>query len=44
MGICLSLLLSGYWPYFSGSHPDPYLTSKLNENPDKSILEQVCAK
>lgn len=39
--ILLSLMLSGHWPYFTGSHPNPYLTAKLQQNPDKSILEQV---
>ena len=40
-GICLSLLLSGYWPYFSGSHPNPVLQQKLNEDRASSLLEQV---
>ena len=40
-GICLSLLLSGYWPYFSGSHPNPVLREKLNEHRALSLVEQV---
>lgn len=40
-GIALSLMLSGHWPYFTGAHPHPYLTLKLGENPDLSLLEQV---
>ena len=39
--IFLSLILSGYWPYFSGSHPDEYLTARLKEGEGKSLLEQV---
>lgn len=38
-GICLSYLLSGNWPWFTGEpHPDPYLQVKLRE--DVSIIEQ----
>jgi len=37
----LSVLLSGHWPYFSGSHPDELLSLKLMENMDKSLVEQV---
>ena len=40
-GIALSLMLSGHWPYFTGVHPDPYLTQKLAERPQDSLLEQV---
>ena len=40
-GIALSLILSGHWPYFTGAHPDPYLTMKLSERPEASLLEQV---
>ena len=40
-GICLSLLLSGYWPYFNGKHPDEVLRRKLDEHPELSVVEQV---
>ncbi|XP_077982172.1 oxidative stress-induced growth inhibitor 1-like [Glandiceps talaboti] len=39
--ICLSFLLSGYWPYYNGKpHPTPHLQRKLSENPDISIIEK----
>ena len=41
-GIALSLILSGHWPYFTGNHPNPYLTMKLMERPGASLMEQVC--
>ncbi|XP_064160679.1 oxidative stress induced growth inhibitor 1 isoform X1 [Anguilla rostrata] len=41
-GICLSYLLSGYVPYPSpeGSHPNPILQRKLQQQPHLSLLEQ----
>jgi hypothetical protein len=39
--IFLSLLLSGYSPYFTGDHPNTILKRKLSEHPEKSLLEQV---
>ncbi|XP_006821878.1 oxidative stress-induced growth inhibitor 1-like [Saccoglossus kowalevskii] len=40
-GICLSYMLSGNTPYFTGQpHPNIYLQQKLEEHPDISILEQ----
>ena len=38
--IFLSLLLSGYTPSYNGSHPNPYLATKLQEN-RSSLLDQV---
>ena len=42
-GICLSYMLSGYWPYYTGAqHPNQYLQARLeDEGEDKSIIEQV---
>lgn len=41
-GICLSYLLSGNWPHFTGEpHPNPILQLKLEGNEDQSILECV---
>ena len=37
--IFLSLLLSGYKPFFTGSHPNKILQEKLRT--DVSLLEQV---
>ncbi|KAJ7998809.1 hypothetical protein DPEC_G00208830 [Dallia pectoralis] len=41
-GICLSYLLSGYTPYLSpeGTHPNPLLQRKLDQQPTLSLLEQ----
>ncbi|XP_041453968.1 oxidative stress-induced growth inhibitor 1-like [Lytechinus variegatus] len=39
-GICLSYILSGNWPYFTGEpHPNPILQLKLEGNEHQSILE-----
>lgn len=40
-GICLSYLLSGYTPYLSpeGTHPNPLLQGKLDQQPHLSLLE-----
>ena len=37
----LSLMLSGYCPFYSGSHPNQYLAEKLRENPKDSLVDQV---
>lgn len=44
-GICLSYLLSGNWPYYTGApHPSEILNPKLASiNPEKSFIEQDLA-
>ncbi|XP_015913499.1 oxidative stress-induced growth inhibitor 1 isoform X2 [Parasteatoda tepidariorum] len=40
-GITLSYMLAGNWPYYNGStHPIDFLNHRLQENKEKSILEQ----
>lgn len=39
-GICLSLFLNGYWPFFGGKHVNPVLQERLMESPDVSLVEQ----
>jgi Pyridine nucleotide-disulphide oxidoreductase len=41
-GICVSLALSGWWPYYEGQHPDPALESRLKGGPS-SLLERDLA-
>lgn len=41
-GICVSLALSGWWPYYEGQHPDPALDSRLKAGPS-SLLERDLA-
>ena len=37
----LSLLLSGYTPFYNGSHPNPYLAAKFRERPKESLVDQM---
>lgn len=37
----LSLMLSGYTPFYNGHHPNPFLAAKLRENPEVSLIDQV---
>lgn len=38
-GICVSLALSGWWPRYTGSHPDPALDARLKAGP-ASLMER----
>lgn len=38
-GICVSLMLSGWWPYYKGGHPDEKLHRRLAESP-LSLMER----
>ncbi|MFQ5509207.1 MAG: NAD(P)-binding domain-containing protein [Leptospirillia bacterium] len=38
-GICLSLFLSGWWPYYKGGHPDPELDRRLTDG-SASLFER----
>ena len=42
-GISLSYLLSGNWPYYTGESEDELLHTRLQQEPDLSLVEQDLA-